>query len=394
MSGLLGRTLTGVFGGQFEDLKKTVDDAKEKRNTLQGTADVAFQVAASELLEGGSKALDNVYEVITAVMIPDLKVVQVELIKYREHRDKKELEKAYREQEKWLLAGTSAEIQAPERQYLAIINHRHPGTCRWILKTPIYETWRDQENPSLLHLFGEAGFGKSYLVSTIIEDLMNYAPQQMGSKPQLVYFFCKSGDNATQLGVKTLIHLVAQLLTAYFDEWNDGKEKSPDDNVKFQDLIDVLKNARDKIKGQAGKKDSSLVQISSTLQPMFIDLAEVINTRIFVIVDAIDECSDLTAGLLDALKAFPESGVDIRVLVSSRPEDRVVNDLGEVPYNKIEVNKESNRADILAYIEESLKSMPRFRQLNAALTIAGKSDGMFKCEVFLLTFLFVPLIAL
>lgn len=372
--------MIGVFGGQFEELKKTVDDAKDKRAILQGTADVAFKAAAIGILEGDSRVLQDVHEAINAVILPDLKVIQVELIKNREHKEKKDLEKAYREQKAWLLAGTSAELQAPERQYLANLNDRHPGTCKWILQTPEYETWRDQESPSLLHLFGEGGYGKSYLVSTIIEDLKSYISQQTGSEPQLVYFFCKSGDNATQYGVKIMLHLLAQLFTACVDETTDGNERSPEEKMQYENLIKVLKNARDKIKSPEGKRDSSHLQIISVLQPMFIDLAEVINARLFVIVDALDECSDLTAGFLDALKAFPMSGIDIRVLVSSRPEDQIVNDWGEVPYKKIEVNKETNHADILAYIEESLKNMPRFRQLNAGPRIAKKSDGMFKCK--------------
>ena len=354
-----------------------MDDAKEKRDAIQRTADVAFKAAAIEILEGNSIILGDVHEAISAIMIPDLKVIQVELFKNRERKDKKDLDRTCREHKDWLLTGTSVELQAPERQHLANLKHRHPGTCKWILGTPEYETWRDSEAPSLLHLIGEGGFGKSYLVSTIIEDLKDHDSQQTASKPQLVFFFCKSGDNATQYGVKIMLHLVAQLFSAGVDEANDN---SPNENMKYQDLIDVLKDTRDKIKGLEGKRDSSLLQINSVLQPVFIDLAQVINTRIFVVVDGLDECYDFTAGFLDALKTLPESGIDIRVLVSSRPEDQIVKGLGDVPYTEIEVNKEINHADIFAYIEESLKSMPRFRQLNVGPKIAKKSEGMFKCK--------------
>ena len=110
--------------------------------------------------------------------------------------------------------------------------------------------------------------------------------------------------------------------------------------MKYQTLLDLLKNARDKTKSPEEERDSSLLQINSVLQPMFLDLAEVISTWTFDVVDALDECSDWTAGFLDTLNALPESGVDIRVLVSSRPEDQIVNDLREVPCREIEVNKE------------------------------------------------------
>lgn len=137
---------------------------------MKGTADVAFKTAVIGILEGDSEVLEDAHEVINAIMIPDLKVIQAELSKNREHKEKKDLEKAFRELKDWLLAGTSAEIQAPEVQYLAHLKHRHPGTCRWILGAPEYETWRDQKHPSLRHLFGEAATGNRtwYQVSSKI----------------------------------------------------------------------------------------------------------------------------------------------------------------------------------------------------------------------------------
>lgn len=372
--------MIGVFGGEFEEFKKIVDDAREKRDALKGTADVAFKTAAIGILEGDSKVLEDVHEVINAIMIPDLKVIQAELSKNREHKEKKDLEKAFRELKDWLLVGTSAEIQAPEVQYLAHLKYRHPGTCRWILGAPEYETWRDQKHSSLLHLFGEGGYWKPYLVSSIVEDLKRHISQQIRSKSQLAYLFCKSRDNATQYCVTIMLHLVAWFFTACGDETNNGNDNLPGEGVKYQTLLDLLKNARDKTKSPEGERDSSLLQINSVLQPMFLDLAEVISTRTFDVVDALDECSDWTAGFLDTLNALPESGVDIRVLVSSRPEDQIANDLREVPCREIEVNKEKNHPDILAYIEDSLKSMPRFRQLNAGPRIARKSDGMIQCK--------------
>ena len=368
--------MIGVFGGEFEELKKTVEDAKEKRNSLQRIADVAFKTAAIGILEGNSKVFEDFGETFNAIMIPELKDIRAKLNKNQEHKEKEDQERAYQEQKAWLLAGCS-ELQGPERQYVANLKDRHPGTCRWVLETLQYKNWRDQEKPSLLYLFGEGGYGKSYLVSTIIEDLRNNIQQGIGPRPEIVFFFCKTGDNATQYGVRILLHLVAQLLTASADQAGESNDRMPDEN-----FLDVLKEARNKIKSPEAKKDSSLLQIDSMLQPMLIDLADVIKTRVFVIVDALDECSDLKDGLLDTLKVLPESGIDVRVLVSSRPEEQIQGSLEKVPHGKIEVSREANQVDLLAYIEESLKKMPRFRKHNVGRKIAESSDGMFRCSSF------------
>lgn len=367
----LGRTMIGVFGGDFEELKVTINDAQKIRDAIQRTAGIAFQEAAIGILQGDSKFVN---EAISAVIIPYLKDIQSESIKDRELQENKDLEEAYQGQLDWLLPGDSARFQAPERQHSANLKYRHPGTCKWILKTPKYETWRDQQPSSLFHLFGEGGYGKSYLVSTIIEDLVNHISPQPSF---MVYFFCKSGDNATQYGVNIMLYLVARLFTICRDEVKKGDDRLSSQNVKYRKIVKIVKRVREKMKNSAGEKDSSSLQIDSVLQPMFVDLAEAINTKLYVIVDALDECCDFAKGLLDTLKTLPE--FDIRVLISSRPDDQIRSTLREVRHLEIEVNKETNYADILAYVDESLESMQRFQRFRAGPTIVEKSDGMFKC---------------
>ena len=370
----LGRTMIGVFSGEFEQLKVTINDAQKIRDAIQRTAGIAFQEAAIGILQGDSKSVN---EAISAVIIPYLKDIQSESIKDRELQDNKDLEEAYKGQRDWLLAGDTARFEAPERQHFANLKYRHPGTCKWILKTPNYETWRDQQPSTLLHLFGEGGYGKSYLVSTIIEDLVNHISPQPSSMPQMVYFFCKSGDNATQYGVNIMLYLVARLFTICRDDVKKGDDRLSYQNGKYRKILEIVKIVREKMKNSAGERESSSLQIDSVLQPMFVDLAETINTKLYVIVDALDECSDFVKGLLDTLKTLPESG--IRVLISSRPDDRIRSTLREVSHLEIEVNKETNYADILAYVDESLKSMQRFQRFRAGPTIVEKSGGMFKC---------------
>ena len=320
-------------------------------------------------------------------MIPELTDIRDKLTKHKEHEEMENRKKAYQELKDWLLT-ESSELQEPERQYVANLKDRHPGTCRWVLETLQYKNWRDQKKPSLLYLFGEGGYGKSYLVSTIIEDLKNHIRQRIHPKPEVVYFFCKTGDNATQYGERILLHLITQLFTASGDQASERNDKLSDENAQYQYIIDVLRKARDKTTNLDAKNDSSRLHIDSMIQPMLIDLAGVINRRLFVIVDALDECSDLKDGLLDTLTVLPESGIDIRVLVSSRPEDQILSSLAKVSHSEIKVSRETVHVDLLAYIEDSLKEMPRFRELDVGRRIAKRSDGMFRCVSFPIAFRF------
>ena len=377
----LGRTIKGVFGGDFPELKKTVEDAKAKRDMLERTANVAFQEAALGTLKGlheNSQISGDVLEAINAVVIPDIKGIQTEQVRNRQRQEKEDLEKSRSEILEWLQKGTSAALQVPDTQYRANLDKIHPGTGKRIIETQELKTWRDQKKPSLLYLFGSGGFGKSFLASVVIESLKNQPLGQDRNTPQLVYFFCKAGDNATQQGIKIMLHLVAQLFFNTTADIQRSSDQFSGKRPKVERLIEVLENARKRLKNTEEKRDSSLLQINSALQPIFVDLADVVDTRVFVIVDAVDECNDKNAALLHALKALPDSGTDIRVLVTSRPESKVSYQLGDI--GSIEVNRSKNHADILAYVSDSLKDKKSFRHLDAGPAIAEKSNGMFRCK--------------
>ena len=132
------------------------------------------------------------------------------------------------------------------------------------------------------------------------------------------------------------------------------------------------------------KQDSSLVQMKSILQPIFENIAKTLKTRIFIVIDALDERSDWENDFLDVLKAIAEAGSDVRVLISSRPKGDIAVALAGVP--NIEVTASKTSADILAYVSESLKTSNDIKWLNPqqrvkiSAKIADQSGGMFRCE--------------
>ena len=87
--------MIGVFGGEFEELKETVEDAKEKRNSLQRTANLVFKTAAIGVLEGNSKVLADFGETFNDVMIPELKDIRDKFTKNKEHEEMENRKKAY-----------------------------------------------------------------------------------------------------------------------------------------------------------------------------------------------------------------------------------------------------------------------------------------------------------
>lgn len=377
----LGRTMTGLFGLKSKELIEIISKAKEKRESLQRIADIAFKDAALNVFQDLLQDSRVLGDLLESEVAPAIRGIQVEQFKSREQSEKDILEKSYKEQRKWIESGTIARPELSGRQHHANLQRRHLGTCKWIFEVEEYQMWRDQKKPSCLWLSGDGGVGKSFLVSSIIEVLQDYDFQQSNCKPIVLYFFCKRGDDTSQLGIKIMLHLLLQLFA--FSKIED-KENSKSLADKKGRCINVVKEAREKLKDSDTKQDSSLVQMKSVLQPIFENIGKTLERRIFLVIDALDECSDWKNDFLDVLNAMVNTDNDIRVLISSRPMDNLAQALADVPI--IEVTESKTGADIRAYVSESLKTLKDIKRLNpqqrdkATAKIVDLSGGMFRCE--------------
>ncbi|KXT16092.1 hypothetical protein AC579_7146 [Pseudocercospora musae] len=113
------------------------------------------------------------------------------------------------------------------------------------------------------------------------------------------------------------------------------------------------------------------------------------NDRIFVILDAVDECpmerddrDNVLAGVANLLKRKS----DIHVLVTSRPEPDIASSLRDMAFH--ELNLRTSRSDISSdidvFIRKTIDEVPRLRSLPPELreeirqTLDAKADGMFQ----------------
>ncbi|KAI9733140.1 MAG: hypothetical protein M1834_003687 [Cirrosporium novae-zelandiae] len=375
----IGRSFTSYFGGKRKELEDTIDDIKDKREKLRETAGIDFENSALEILESlhqDSKVLSDLFETITDV-VPVIKSLQADQAESKEQQERNALNRRFQDQLQWLQSGTSVEADGPERQCNANLRKRQHGTCKWILRRTEFQVWQEG-NPSLLWLVGEAGVGKSILVSSVIKTLSRFIQGQSDRKSILVHFYCKTGNNATQQGPKIMLHLLSQLFTNADTEEERSTISTTETKLKKEKCINIVKNARERLDVDE-RKDPSLAQIKYVLQPMFVDLVRILETRVFVVVDGMDECLDQRIGLLDALRELPTAGPDIRVLISSRPENDIHRLLSRTP--TISVTKVQTDDDVHLYLNKSLKAIKDFdpeQRKKAIKKIMTRANGMFR----------------
>lgn len=139
----------------------------------------------------------DVSKTIQNEVVSGIKNIQAEQTQTKERHNVEDIQKRFKAQSEWLRTGSIAGIAAPGRVQNTNKDKIHPGSADWVLKSDVFETWRDAPSGKLAWLWGNGGFGKSFLISVMIEHLENIWPM---TNPHVIYFFCKKREDAYSMG--------------------------------------------------------------------------------------------------------------------------------------------------------------------------------------------------
>jgi hypothetical protein len=397
--GRFSRAFSILFGGA-QELKDIFNDAEAKRDELNQAAGISFHEAVIQLLQATQQDTATILDYLRGLdlsgeeLMNSLKLmgqrneemaenvheisgnvqeILLGQLKETSERERRDLDDELKEQLSWLQSEGVAALHEPAKAMLENLGRRYHKTCEWIITDERFTSWRGprQVNGSknMLWLSGEAGFGKSVLMSCLMQHLEQY-PSGIHSKdkPLVLRFFCKLGNDAFQKGAKVVGHLTSQLLHLA------GLE---DDFELKQRCVELARKL---------KTDtlSSEARISTGRTSLLHDLLQAFQRPIYMLIDGLDECEDRNNGLLVSLVTISESPLlDLRLLVSSRPESDIHDAFAKHDTTRVDLEKEATERDVEAYISGSLRSITRFDQSKrkrAAIEIARKAAGMFRCE--------------
>ena len=174
----------------------------------------------------------------------------------------------------------------------------------WILRDPKYIGWQDGTDVCLLWIKGGAGKGKTMMSIGLIEELL----QRPKDATVVTYFFCQNADyelNTIEAIIKGLIRQLVrqqeQLKQCLRDRWDTVHEQFSEDVTSWRGLWNI-----------------------------FMEMLDCCTCpRVYVIVDALDECQD--DGMADLLKLIVRTGLgrpsQIKWLLTSRPLDSAEQEL-------------------------------------------------------------------
>ncbi|KAI7761735.1 hypothetical protein LZL87_013585 [Fusarium oxysporum] len=230
---------------------------------------------------------------------------------------------------------------------------RHPGTGTWLLDSSAFQEWKLGSRQHLW-LYGLAGCGKTILSTTILDHLL-----QIDTHTTLPFFFDFSDPRKQKLE-----DLLRSLAVQLYHTGNEAASR-----------LDSLFTSHDD-----GRRQPDMNALSACVDTMIQTAG-----KVFIIIDAIDECT-ARKELLQWLKHLASRKAQL--IVTGRPE---VEFQSAIPrsfneHNCILLDKQAVNADICTYVEATLKQKPDFldKKLSPDILkeirdkIGNGADGMFR----------------
>ncbi|KAF4440832.1 hypothetical protein FACUT_3150 [Fusarium acutatum] len=242
-------------------------------------------------------------------------------------------------------------------------NKRHIGTAKWVFDTPEFQQWVKINGPSVLHITGKIGSGKTVSSSSIVEKLSQIRPPQ-----QFVSFFFARFDDPLSLNAETIIRSCVQQLVSAID---------------MDSLDQKIASELDEYLSQA-----KLALFSLDLLSGLYHFAAKAIKQWFIVIDGLDECStDQQSKLLKFFQGMISGKTrNISVIFASR--ETCTNAIRSTfpGSQRLVTGQQSTSSDIGSYVDdiiieklsngELVINDPRL--LNEILrTIASKEQGMF-----------------
>ncbi|KIW70328.1 hypothetical protein, variant [Phialophora macrospora] len=248
-------------------------------------------------------------------------------------------------------------------------HHEHSG--RWLLEKTQIKSWKDDDIPesSMLWLNGIPGAGKTVLASLMIEEC------QQKTDSKVLYFYCVEKDETKNTYISVAKSLIWQALSesteALLPYCYDQLKKNA---VQMSHSKNYIATLLESILQRAAQQEDILDQQS-------------IPTRIYVVIDGLDECElEEWQRLVESMRQLTQSWNRthygrLRVMLISQHTNQIESALkGAASFS---ITPGDNADDIRGYAEQKVKAIQqKFDLGNEERTgivreTCSQADGMF-----------------
>lgn len=230
---------------------------------------------------------------------------------------------------KWLRpADFSGEMQT-------LNDARIPDTCNWLLNNESVDVWINSKDAHALYIHGKPGCGKSTLAAWLRQSIVDSAIQG----GHVIGVFCKMDHEDKSDLMSVLRNIIYQLL-----------RKSPE-SKRMHSLVQVARV----------ESKTPFANSMELLWDLLPKLLGVLTTRIYCIIDGIDECSDPWEDVVRFLGQLAKlSKPQFKVMFLSRNQPPVFDDQ-EVSWHVYGIDSSDVQEDIRNFAVAKVESSARLR---------------------------------
>ncbi|KIX09816.1 uncharacterized protein Z518_00897 [Rhinocladiella mackenziei CBS 650.93] len=227
---------------------------------------------------------------------------------------------------------------------------RTAGTGEWLFECNEFQSWLSGKGRGLL-CYGIPGAGKSILSSLVVDYLNQKYPEE--PSVGIAYLYCDYMRQHEQNYGNLVAGLLRQL-----------SQVPPVIPIHVKRLYD---------RHEMRQSHPSVDELSNALEVVVAQF-----DRVFVIIDALDECHEIARASLVARLSSLQTRCGVCFLVTSRCSDALA---GLERYERLEIRAKT--ADICAYLQESVTLLPDFVTGDTNLLedvktqVSNAADGMF-----------------
>jgi hypothetical protein len=233
------------------------------------------------------------------------------------------------------------------------INRRQPGTGQWLLDSAEFKTWVETDKQALLCL-GIPGAGKTILTSFVVGILRGRFQDDLSVG--IAYLYCNFRRQDEQKAEDLLASVLKQLIQG------------------LPSLPDTVKSLYDKhtVKGTR----PSLDEISRSLQSV-----AALYSRVFIIVDALDECRASDGSRARFLTEVFNLQAKCRANLFAT--SRFIPEIAEKFDGSISLETHASVEDVRRYVHSHISHLPSFVRDNPELQgdieteIVNAANGMY-----------------
>ncbi|KAF5873600.1 putative ankyrin repeat protein [Botrytis fragariae] len=219
---------------------------------------------------------------------------------------------------RWL----GSEKMSRQNQYhVSLQEIRVDEACEFLLEDTKFIDWHHATDSQQLVILGDMGCGKSVAMAYLIDELRRQNEHQL-PQPKICYHYCRDDETGQAICIFSvlILSLLGQLsgLKRTFFEWYK----------------------------QGAASGIELATNSKQLIEWLLKALETLDRPLFLVIDGLDECDRASRRiLLKSLRDLSQKTPRLKVLLSSRPEEEILQLLSGMA--KINLNSDTERDRII-----------------------------------------------